>query len=503
MCAPDASPFDFAEPPPLAGWGLSAGNSHAIDPKLAGLTPAKARGLSLKWAFAFPNALRARSQPTLGGGAIFVGSHDGSVFALDRRTGCARWVFHAGAEVRTGLTLSPWRAGDRTARPLVYFGDLVGNVYALDARTGAQVWKVKADPHPSVTLTGSPSLAGDRLIVPVSSLEEATAGDPHYACCTFRGSVLALDARTGAQVWRTYTVPPAVKQGVNKAGAEVLGPSGVAVWGSPTVDPVRRRVYVATGDNYTRPATPYSDAVLALDLDSGRILWAYQGLEDDVWNVGCMVEGKANCPEDAGPDDDFGAPPILATSADGERFLLAGQKSSMVYGLDPDTGKLRWKVRLGRGGPGGGVHFGMSAQDGRLFVPLTDYGFPGDPPGKPGVYALDIKTGRLLWSFHSDACRTAPGCLNGFGGVPTAVGGVLLVGGDDGLFRALDAATGAKLWEADTTAPVKTVNGQVAHGGSLASGVGPIAYHGLVIVPSGQGFTGKKPGNLLMVFEAK
>jgi polyvinyl alcohol dehydrogenase (cytochrome) len=502
MCAPGASPFDVSEPPPLAGWGLTPGDAHAVAPAVAGLGSTKAADLRLKWAFAFPNALRVRSQPTLGAGAIFVGSHDGSVFSLDRRTGCVRWVFQAGAEVRTGVVLSPWKAGDSSAKPLVFFGDLVGNVYALDARTGAQIWKLKADPHPSVTITGTPSLAAGKLIVPVSSLEEANAGDPHYACCSFRGSLMALDPKTGVKLWQTFTAPPPSKRGVNATGSEVIGPSGVAIWGSPSIDLARRRIYVATGDNYTDPGTPYSDAVLALDLDSGKVLWAYQATGGDAWNGSCLG-GKESCPAEAGPDHDFGAPPILASSADGQRFLLAGQKSGVVYGLDPDTGALRWKAKLGRGGAGGGVHFGMSAQGGRVFVPVTDYALPGEAPGHPGLYALDIKTGRLIWSFTSDACATGPGCLNGFGGVPTAVGGVVLVGGDDGWFRVLDAATGKKLWALDTTAPVTTVNGEVAHGGSISSGVGPIAYHGMVIVPSGQGFTGKKPGNLLMAFDVR
>jgi polyvinyl alcohol dehydrogenase (cytochrome) len=499
MCAPGASPFDFGEPPPLAGWGLSAGNARAIPPAVAGLAPARAPALKLKWALAFPNAIRARSQPTLGGGAIFVGSHDGSVFAIDRATGCARWVFQAGAEVRNAVTLSPWRAGDRTARPRVMFGDLLGNVYALDAQTGAQLWKVKADPHPNATITGSPALFEGKLLVPVSSLEEATAADPRYPCCSFRGSLIALNARTGAKLWQTFTVGAPRPLGVNGAGAQRLGPSGVSIWGSPTVDAQRRRVYVATGDNYTAPLSAYSDSILALDADTGRVLWAYQARRD-AWNVSCIMPGKANCPDDAGPDHDFGAPPVLATSADGQRFLLAGQKSGTVYGLDPDTGRLRWKTSIGRGGAGGGISFGMAAAGGRVFAPVTDYGFPGDPPGTPGLYALDIKTGRVLWRFQSDLCQTAPGCLNGFGGAPVAVGGLVLDGGDDGKVRALDAATGAKLWEFDTARSFATVNGETGHGGSIAGALGPIAYKGMLITPSGHGFTGKTPGNVLLAF---
>lgn len=503
LCAAGASPFDLNEPPPLAGWGLSAGSVHAIPAEVAGLTPEAAPSLKLKWALAFPNALRARSQPSIGGGAIFVGSHDGTVFALDRASGCARWTFQASAEVRTGVTLTPWTAGDRSARPLVTFGDLLGNVYALDAKTGAQVWKLKADPHPNATITGTPVLFEDKLLVPVSSLEEASAADPKYPCCTFRGSLMALDVKTGAKLWQTFTVDkPAVQQGANPVGAARFTPSGAAIWSAPTVDAARRRVYVATGDNYTQPATAYSDAVLALDFDTGRILWANQLTEGDAWNVSCMVPGRHNCPEDAGPDHDFGAPPVMAAAADGEPFLLAGQKSGAVYGLDPETGKLRWTTRVGRGGAAGGVNFGLSAADGRVFAPITDYG-PGEGAAKPGLYALDIKTGRVLWGYDPDACRGAPGCMNGFGGVPTAVGRMVLVGGDDGRLRALAADTGALLWEYDTTPERKTVNGETGRGGAIAGGLGPIAYQGMVIAPSGHGFTSKMPGNLLLVFQAQ
>jgi polyvinyl alcohol dehydrogenase (cytochrome) len=500
MCAADASPFDFGEPPPLAGWGFEPGNAHAVTEASAGLDAARAKHLTLKWALAFPNALRARSQPTLGGGAIYVGSHDGSVFALDRKTGCARWIFQAGGEVRTGITLSPWRAGDGAAKPLVLFGDYKGYVYAVDAVTGAQVWKVRPDPHPEATITGAPTLAGNKLLVPVSSNEENSATDPKYPCCSFRGSVVAYDVRTGAKLWQTYMVDPAKPQGLNPAGVQRFTPAGAAIWSSPTVDEKRRRVYVGTGDSYTSPAAPNSDAIVALDLDSGRIIWSRQLTEGDGWNTSCMLPGKVNCTSD-GPDYDFGAPPILASSADGQAFLVAGQKSGFVYGMDPETGQVRWKTKVGRGGLGGGVHFGMSAQDGRLFVPISDGGPDKSPePPRPGLNALDIKTGQILWRYRSEACGDRPFCLPGFGGVPTAAGPLVMAGADDGRLRAFDVRTGAVVWEFDTMRQYQTVNGDVGRGGALAGGVGPIPYHGMLFTPSGQGYGGKMPGNVLLAF---
>lgn len=500
MCAAGASPFDYSQPPPFANWGLAPGNSHAIPAGVARLDRSKVQRLQLKWALAFPNASQARSQPTLGGGAVFVGSHDGTVFALDRNSGCARWVFRASAEVRTGLAITPWRAGDRRAQPLVYFGDLVGDVYAVDAATGALRWKVKADPHPNSTITGAPTLFEGKLLAPVSSLEEATSASPAYACCTFRGSLVAYDARSGAELWRTYMTAPPAAHGVNSAGTQRFSPSGAAIWSAPSVDPKRRRVYVATGDNYTSPVTPLSDSVVALDVDTGRIVWAYQATPHDAWNMGCFVNGKANCPEEEGPDFDFGASPILAASGDGEPFVLAGQKSGMVYGLNADTGQLRWKTRVGKGGMSGGVHFGMSAQDGRVFVPISDYGQPDQSPGNPGLYALDIKTGKVLWKFAVDDCAGRPLCRSGFGGTPTAVGGLVLMGGDDGRLRALDSVSGALVWEFDTARPFKTVNGELGHGGAISAAAGPIAHDGMVFVDSGHGFTGKMPGDLLLAF---
>ena len=239
-CTGEAAGFDYGRPPSVPNWGLGYGNDRLVPSERAGIGRANVASLKLKWAFAFPDALRARSHPGLAGGAVFVGSQNGTVFSLDRDTGCVRWMFHASAEVRTGIVVSQWKAGDATARPRVYFGDLIGNVYAIDAVTGGQVWRAHPDEHPSATITGTPTLHGGRLYVPVSSLEVVPATDPEYACCTFRGSVMALDAATGEPVWQTFTVDetPAVR-GKNQVGTDRIGPSGAPIWNSPAIDEKR------------------------------------------------------------------------------------------------------------------------------------------------------------------------------------------------------------------------------------------------------------------------
>jgi len=501
MCARGASPFDYAEPPPFANWGLAPGNAHAISPKVARLDREQVGRLQLRWAFAYPDATQVRSQPTLAGGAVFVGGQDGTVLALDRTSGCARWMFRAGGEVRTGIAVTPWRAGDRKARPLIYFGDELGRVYAVDAITGELRWDAQPDSHPAVMLSGPPTLFEGKLLVPVSSQEELKAVGPGYECCTFRGSIVAYDARTGAQLWRTYTIDPPTVRGDSRPGPRRFAPSGGAIWSAPTVDAQRRRVYITTGDAYSSPAAPLTDAILALDLDTGRIIWSYQATAGDAWNVACILPNHPNCADASAPDFDFGAPPVLAAANDGEAFLLAGQKSGTVYGLDPETGRLRWSTKVGSGGPAGGVHFGMSAQGGRLFVPVTDYAPKGmAKDAKPGVYALDIKTGRVLWRYTDVSCEDRPRlCRPGFGGPPTAVGDYVLVGGDDGRLRALDSASGAQIWTFDTARAFTTVNGDIAHGGAISALAGPLAHQGMVFTNSGYGFGGKMPGGVLLV----
>jgi polyvinyl alcohol dehydrogenase (cytochrome) len=293
--------------------GHHAGQSSHIDAQTAGLTAAELPQLELKWAFAFPGAQRARSQPAIAYGAVYVGSQDGTVYALDEETGCVRWTFRASAEVRTAIVVeSPEAARARNGTPVVYFGDLIARVYAVDAFTGALLWMQKVDDHPNATVTAAPALHDGTLYVPVSSLEVTSAADPAYECCTFRGSVLALNARTGTVLWKTYTIPkPPALVGKTRVGTRSFGPSGAPVWNTPAIDATRGMLYVGTGENYSSPADDSSDALLAFRLRDGEIAWHAQRTAGDAWNVACMLPDNPNCPIENGPDVDFGAAVIV------------------------------------------------------------------------------------------------------------------------------------------------------------------------------------------------
>lgn len=505
-CAGESAGFDYAEPPVFSGWGLDPASTHAIPAETAGLTPANVGKLKLKWAFGFPGALRARSAPALAGGAIFVGSHGGTVYALDRETGCARWTFDASAEVRTGIVISPWAAGDTSAEPLAFFGDLIGNLYALNAVTGGLVWRARPDEHPNTTLTGTPTVHEGTLYVPVSSLEVVPAREPDYECCSFRGSVVAYDARTGTEKWQTFTVAEEPRpQGVNAAGTQNFGPSGAPIWNSPAIDVRRGQLTVGTGENYSSPADGGSDAIFAMDLVTGKVNWVFQATAGDAWNVACGSGDRTNCPVEDGPDFDFGAGTLLALDVAGRDLVIAGQKSGVVHALDADTGELLWQTKVGRGGVHAGVYFGMAAHGERLFVPIsdTDDGREYAEPPRPGMYALDMRTGEFVWRVPAvNVCREDQElCQPGYAQAISATPELVIAGSIDGHVRIFSAATGAVVWDFDTATDFAAVGGGTARGGGFAGAAAPIAYQGQLIISSGYGFAGKMPGNALLVFE--
>lgn len=490
-CARDLDPP--ANLPVWEGWGADLANSRYQPGLAAGIDRSQVKDLKLKWAFGFPGAAATFGQPTAFAGKLYVGSEDGTVYAIDAATGCLWWMFKAPATVKTAISIA--RKGST-----VFFGDTNGNVYALKAEDGSVVWKAHPDPHPAARITGSPLLVGTRLYVPISSGEEGASADPAYPCCTFRGSVVALNAGTGKEIWRAFTIAEEPKPTHQSAqGVQYWGPSGAAVWSSPTADLKRHAIYVATGNNYSGPPTEASDSVVAFDMDTGKKIWSRQLTKTDVWNSGCVAEKKDNCPEQPGDDFDFGAPPILKSLSTVQDVLLLAQKSGIVYALDPERrGKLLWKSRLGQGGPLGGVEWGGAADNRYVYFPLSDFDF-SNPLAGGGLFALDLRSGRQVWhrAAPKPACAGQFGCSAAQMAPPTLIPGVVFAGSLDGHLRAYDTRQGDAIWDFDTAQEFRTTNGVRAHGGSL-NGAGPTVVAGMLYVNTG--YTNAMAGNALLAF---
>jgi polyvinyl alcohol dehydrogenase (cytochrome) len=475
------------------GWSPSLANTRYQPADLAGLSIAQVPRLKLKWAYGYDGDIVAFSPPTVLGNQLFVGSAGGLVQALRVDSGCVQWTYQATGGVRAAIRVVP--LGDKHA---LLFGDQTGWFYALEAETGRQIWKKR------------PVAYKDLVYVPVSSWEENRPISSAYPCCTFRGSVVAYRIKDGTQVWKTYTIRDKPKiTGKNEAGADQWGPSGASVWSAPTIDPKRGMMYVTTGDNFSAPATDMSDSILALDLNTGRIVWSKQTLPGDIWTSGCSSKG--NCP---GPDFDYGSSALLEKLENGHDVLLAGQKSGVVYALDPDKkGEILWQVRVGRGGINGGVQWGMASDGQKVYAATSDLarGAAGKDPLDPrpapldskqggGLTALRIGTGEKVWYAPPIACGSRPNCSPAQASAVTAIPGVVFSGSLDGHLRAYSAEEGKILWDFDTVRDYETVNGVRARGGAL-NGPGAVVVGGTLFVNSGYGRNGVLAGNVLLAFE--
>jgi polyvinyl alcohol dehydrogenase (cytochrome) len=496
--------LSFAGSPRWNRWGNDKRNDRFQDAARAGVSASDLAELELAWAFGFPGAQRARSQPAVTDEAIFTGSQSGRVYALDTETGCAWWTYEAGVEVRNAPLIATGEGGTPST---LYFGDFDAKVHAVDPRTGEKLWVKSVKDHPDGTITGSVALHEGILYVPMSSTEIVSAYVDDYACCTFRGGVTALNAETGETLWRWYSTDKPEKVGATGAGTDIFAPSGAPVWSTPTIDAKRGLLYIGTGENYSSPANDKSDAIIALDLATGREQWIWQATAGDAWNAACGREPKANCPEEDGPDFDFGAPPMLVTIDTGEDRILAGQKSGEVFGLDPDdNGALLWRSRVGMGGFNGGIHWGMASDGSTLWVGIADT--PGNKfaegPPRPGVHALDPKTGAALWSrIEPPTCdEISYACMTALSAPLTATEGLIFAGAHNGRLLAYDSSTGNVLWKQETNRAFETVNGVTAKGGSIDSS-GVVVAGGMVIVNSGYDKFGEIPGNVLLVYRRK
>ncbi len=501
------------------GWSPGLSTMRFQPAKEADLSPAGVERLQLKWAFGLPSADSVYGQPTIVDGRVFVTSDAGYVYSLDAKTGCVHWSFATGIGVRSAITVGPIKPGSTDYA--AFFGDIRGNVYAVNASTGKLIWKVPIDSHPLARITGGTTLYKGRLYVPVASLEEPESSSANYPCCSFRGMVAALDSETGKQVWKTYTIPQAPTKQTTPDGKTFTGPAGVGVWAPVTIDPKLNALYTVTGNTFSAPDVGRSDAIIALNLDTGKILWVQQDEPDDVWHTGCpqgpgpagyppkrvrprnaaeaaraaqmrrsyqrpAMPASYYCPDPEGPDYDFAAGAMLVNLPDGHRLLIAGQKSGLVWAHDPDNkGVLVWKSDVSRGQ----IVFGGATDGHDAF-----FAFRGG-----GLASLRLSDGLEKWYTPIPPQESMEG-HGGFSAAVTLIPGVVFTAGLDGMLRAFNSFNGNPIWDYDTTQEVTTVNGVKAHGGSIGS-AGPTVANGMVFVTSGYtGFQNGLPGNLLLAF---
>ena len=488
------------------GFGADLEGTGFQSEERAGLAADDVPDLELLWAFGFPDASQVRTKPTVVGDLAIVADQFGTVFALHAATGCVQWTFEAEAGVRGGVLVGE----DEQGRTIAYIVDARTTAYAVDTETGDVLWQTRVGWHPESNNTGHAVLYEDRLIIPISTMGEVVAaGDPTYECCTSSGAVAALDTSSGDLLWYHRVITdPAEEAGTNELGTQLWAPSGAPVWSSPTIDVKRGVVYAGSGENLTRPATETSDAILAIDLESGELDWIFQATEGDAFTMACTSpRNRQNCPAPPGPDVDFGMAPILVERPDGKEILVAGQKSGTVWALDPDNdGEVLWSTQIGRGSALGGIHWGM-ATDGRLVYAANadrEAEVVNINPGmewSPGLFALDLMDGAVVWSVPAPehTCGDRPGCWRANSAAPTVIPGVVFAGGLDGHMRAHATDDGRILWDFDTVQDFETVNGIPARGGAI-DGPGPVVANGLVFVNSGYATFGQMPGNVLLVF---
>ncbi len=498
-CASNLPLKDPSYGPEWNGWSPDVVNSRFQTAQGAGLTATQVPELKLKWAFGYPTGLSAYGQPAIVSGRVFVGTDIGYVYSLDAATGCVYWSYQAKGAVRSAVSIGPTRGRENT-KYAAYFGDAHANVYAVDAQTGQQLWATRVDSHFVARITAAPKVFEGRVYVPVSSSEEFSASNLDYSCCTGRGSVVALDADTGALVWKTYVVPTPVPVRKNSRGVQQYAPSGGSIWNSPTIDAKRGAIYAGTGDGQTEPAPDTTDAIVALDLKTGKMLWHYQAQAGDAFMGGCNgPERTDNCPKVNGPDQDIGNSPILCGLPNGKSVLVFGTKDGTVTALDPDhDGSVIWKKQVVDIPPDqqnsffarlNGIVWGGAADDENVYYGLQS----------GGMVALKLATGDIVW--RATFAKTGPSRLVN-SAAATAMPGVVFLAGSDGRIHALSTTDGHVLWEFATAKPFETVNGVPARGGAIAS-IGPSIADGMLFIGSGYAVTGTNSGNALLAFSVK
>ena len=486
------------------GWGMDRQNTRFQSQP--GLTAADLPRLTLKWVFAFPGAV-VYGQPALVGKQILTSGSGGYLFSLDPNSGCTHWVYNAGATLRTPslvgsvkLPHAKHHTTQPTTRQLVWIGDDKGTLHAVDTQTGTLVWKRRLDEHLAARLLGAPTLYHGVLYQPVSSLEEVYAANPQYPCCSFRGSIVALDPATGRVLWKKTTIQePWSDLPKNESGKVIRGPAGGSVFSSPTVDPERNLLYVGSGDSYTNVKTASTDAIIAMNATTGARVWTHQVDPNDAWIMLCNGRSVDNCPSELGPDFDFSASPILVKPTHGPQMLIAASKSGAVYGLDPaHGGKALWMRSIVKGSSNGGILWGGAVDGTTAYIGTSEYDLASGTGGG-ALVALDLVTGAIRWQTPTPAspCGWGPArCGHSVLAAVTATADIIFAGAMDGHIRAYAPTDGHILWEFDVSQRFDAVNGVTATGGGIDYG-GQVLVQGLLLVQSG---SPRQRGNALLAF---
>lgn len=510
-CKGSAARIDASAKPAAATWGVDLKNTRMQTAEQSGLKTEDFANLELAWAAAFPQTPTMRSQPVVVGGAVFVVASDaGRMYALDAKTGCAKWQYESPVPLRSSISYGEISKG----KPVIVAGDATGFVVAIDALTGKQIWRSDIRLHESNRITGTPVIHKGRVYAPLSATEINHAVDETYECCKAQGAIIAIDIKTGKKIWTGRTMDEAQKTQLSRVGTQMWGPSGAPIWNTPAIDEKRNLLYVGTGEQNSIPFVDTTDAIVAFDLDTGARKWVFQATPRDLWHYACPR--GPNCfgaEQGITVDHDFGGSVVIAKRADGRDILVSGQKSAAVWALDPDdNGKLIWTNRLSKGGANGGVHWGIATDGKRIFAPMNDNAQPSAefPLAGVGLHALNIETGKVLWTAKGqgdcsgDRKERYAACATrfGFSPAPLVVDGAVIQGSIDGILRVFDAVTGAELWRYDTMRKFDTVNGLPGNGGSIDSSP-YVAANGMLYVVSGYARFGEAPGNVLLAFKPK
>jgi len=489
-CTSNPTLANPASGPSWNGWSPRTSNARFQTAANAGLTAQQVPNLKLKWAFGVPNATEMYSQPTIVSGRVFFGSDAAWLYSLDAKTGCIYWSFGADAGIRATPVIAPI-TGQGSTQYAVYFTDVLTRVYAVDAQTGKLLWKTKAGEHPRAKSSNGVAVADGKVFAGFSSMETTTGAVTTYECCSFRGHVAALDANTGKKLWTTFVIAEEPKpRGKNAQGVTLYGPSGGSVWNVPTVDTKRKRVYVGTGNAYTFPAAVGTDSVIAMDMDTGKIVWQHQEVKGDAFINNCSAtsRGGDNCPETLGPDYDFGGSSmILHTLADGRDILVAGSKGGFAMAFDLDkNGAVLWKTNLAERPPNaaGLIVFGGAADDQTAYYGLNQNGAV--------VAAVNLADGSRKWT-------SAPiAGARGIAAANTLIPGVVFSHASDGTLRAMSTGDGKLLFEYATAKEFQTVNEVPARGAAFGQS-GSTIVGGMLFIGSGYNGQGSG-GNVMLAF---